>query len=248
MVWSSFRPRAGSRVLPCLRLGLVMMLALPFALWLLWPSGPPALPPPVELDGAVPVDLPLAQSAAAEAELAPAGEIRKLEIKRGDTLMKLLLDAGASRAEAHRAIAALTERFDPRRLKPGQSLRATFVPAASDTDDQARRLAALSLRPDPEHDVVVALDSAGEYAARIVARPLRRELAVAEGRIDLSLFLAGRAAAVPPPVMVDLIRIFSFDVDFQREIQPGDHFELLYDSYRIPPGASLGTARCCSPR
>ncbi len=32
------------------------------------------------------------------------------------------------------------------------------------------------------------------------------------------------------PVLIQLIRIFSFDLDFQRDIQPGDQFEVLYDA------------------
>jgi murein DD-endopeptidase MepM/ murein hydrolase activator NlpD len=31
-------------------------------------------------------------------------------------------------------------------------------------------------------------------------------------------------------VLVEMIRIFSFDVDFQRELQPGDSFEVLYEA------------------
>src|SRR5205085_1831968 len=37
---------------------------------------------------------------------------------------------------------------------------------------------------------------------------------------------AGRMRVVP--VIVDLVRIYSYDVDFQRRAQPGDSFEVLY--------------------
>jgi len=33
---------------------------------------------------------------------------------------------------------------------------------------------------------------------------------------------------VPRPVIDDLIRIYSYDVDFQRKVQPGDSFEILF--------------------
>jgi hypothetical protein len=33
---------------------------------------------------------------------------------------------------------------------------------------------------------------------------------------------------VPRPVIDDLIRIYSYDVDFQRKVQPGDSFEMLF--------------------
>ena len=252
MSWTSFRhavPRqltAWPSGRPTLLIAvLVMLLALPLALWLTWPAGPLAPPPPVELDAAPPAAHGLAalpvEAAAIEADSAPAAIIQRLQIKRGDTLMKLLVKAGASRAEAHHAIGALAEQYDPRKLKPGQSLSASFVPGLASSTDGSR-LSALTLRPDPERDVVVQRDPEGGFSARIVERPLSRQLSVAEGTIDLSLFLAGRDAGVPTPVMIDLIRIFSFDVDFQRDIQAGDRFELLYESYSDLSGrpAKLG--------
>ena len=252
MSWTSFRhavPRhltAWPSGRPTLLIAvLVMLLALPLALWLTWPAGPLAPPPPVELDAAPPAAQGLAalpvEAAAIEADAAPAATIHRLQIKRGDTLMKLLVKAGASRAEAHHAIGALAEQYDPRKLKPGQILSASFVPGlASGTDGS--HLSALTLRPDPERDVVVQRGPEGGFSARVVERPLSRQLSIAEGTIDLSLFLAGRDAGVPTPVMIDLIRIFSFDVDFQRDIQPGDSFELLYENYSDISGrpAKLG--------
>jgi murein DD-endopeptidase MepM/ murein hydrolase activator NlpD len=49
--------------------------------------------------------------------------------------------------------------------------------------------------------------------------------------VNSSLYEAGLAAGIPAQVMVDMIRAFSFDVDFQREIQPGDSFELFFDRF-----------------
>jgi murein DD-endopeptidase MepM/ murein hydrolase activator NlpD len=33
---------------------------------------------------------------------------------------------------------------------------------------------------------------------------------------------------VPRPIIEDLVRMYSYDVDFQRKVQPGDSFEVLY--------------------
>jgi murein DD-endopeptidase MepM/ murein hydrolase activator NlpD len=35
---------------------------------------------------------------------------------------------------------------------------------------------------------------------------------------------------VPRPVIEDVIRIYSYDIDFQRKVQPGDSFEILFAS------------------
>jgi murein DD-endopeptidase MepM/ murein hydrolase activator NlpD len=35
---------------------------------------------------------------------------------------------------------------------------------------------------------------------------------------------------VPKPVIEDLVRIYSYDVDFDRKVQPGDNFDVLYSN------------------
>jgi murein DD-endopeptidase MepM/ murein hydrolase activator NlpD len=41
---------------------------------------------------------------------------------------------------------------------------------------------------------------------------------------------------VPRPVIDDFIRIYSYDVDFQRKVQPGDSFEVLFAGEDENPG------------
>jgi murein DD-endopeptidase MepM/ murein hydrolase activator NlpD len=178
-------------------------------------------------------------------EAAPAAVNRLVEVRRGDTLMNLLVDAGIERTEAHNAIAALSEVFSPRKLKAGQVIRLAMLPDGGDNggDDGGTgvvadgqpggplRLISLGLSPNAEEDVLVARQGDDKFAARVEARPLTRRLSVFSGTIETSLFEAARANGMPVETVVEMIRLFSFDVDFQREIQQGDRFEVLYDSF-----------------
>ena len=47
-------------------------------------------------------------------------------------------------------------------------------------------------------------------------------------RLYQSIYETALRNHVPRPVIDDLIRIYSYDVDFQRKVQPGDSFEILY--------------------
>ena len=58
----------------------------------------------------------------------------------------------------------------------------------------------------------------------------------AGGTIDSSLYLAAMQAGIPADVVVDMIRMFSYKVDFQRDLHPGDRFEVYYDYYYTPDG------------
>ncbi|MDX1575753.1 MAG: M23 family metallopeptidase, partial [Kiloniellales bacterium] len=177
-------------------------------------------------------------------EAAPAAVTRLVEVRRGDTLMNLLVDAGLERGEAHNAIAALSQLFSPRKLKAGQVVRLAMLPesgAAGVVSDgqpaEALRLVSLGLTTSPEEDVVVARQADDSFAARVEARPLTRRLSAYSGTIETSLFEAARDTGMPVDTVVALIRLFSFDVDFQREVQRGDRFEVLYDSFHDRTGA-----------
>lgn len=150
-----------------------------------------------------------------------------VQVRSGDTLMGLLTGAGATRGQAHAAIEALSQEYDPRRLRPGQEIQLALSTAAQ--SDEGSELEWLRLVPDVDSEIHVQRDSEG-YVALAVERPLTAQEQYAEGRIDTSLFAAAAQEGVPYGILVGAIRAMSFDVDFQRDIQPGDGFELLYES------------------
>jgi murein DD-endopeptidase MepM/ murein hydrolase activator NlpD len=49
------------------------------------------------------------------------------------------------------------------------------------------------------------------------------------GTIRGSLFEAAMAQGVPVAMLTEMIKVFSYDVDFQRDIQPDDRFELMFE-------------------
>jgi murein DD-endopeptidase MepM/ murein hydrolase activator NlpD len=155
---------------------------------------------------------------------------RIIAVRRGDTLMDILLSVGMSRAEAHEAVSALSSVFDPRALKPGQEITFTFAPG----DGQPLVGAWLAARAD--RDVGLTREPGGKFVAQQRDKTLTLEPVRATGMIASSLYEAGLAAGVPVQIMAELIRAFSFDVDFQREIQPGDAFEVLFERFRGEDG------------
>jgi murein DD-endopeptidase MepM/ murein hydrolase activator NlpD len=156
-----------------------------------------------------------------------------IQVRRGDTLIDLLLSAGVSRAEAHEAIVALKGVFDPRDLKPGHEITLTFAPAG---DGELGQLMAANVAAAVDRDVNLSRDSDGRFTALERRKQLARDLVRATGSVRSSLFEAGSAAGVPGPIMVEMIRAFSYDVDFQRDVQPGDAFEVMFERYHDEQG------------
>ncbi len=163
--------------------------------------------------------------------------IKVVEVEKGDTLIAILLNSGVGRADAVDAIAALGAVFRPRELQPGHEITLSFdKQRRHPSADGGLRLASLGLQPSVERDVVVNRDGSGRFVAAAIERPLELQLALAAGTIDSSLFEAGNDAAVPTDTMTQVIKAFSYDIDFEREIQPGDRFEVVYERYEDERG------------
>ena len=171
--------------------------------------------------------------------------IREVAVESGDNLMGILVRAGVDRSEAYAAIAALKGVYNPRRdLNVGDMLQLTLWPSEAAADDKltaaeseaTTALNSLLLPVSYDRDVAVMRGDDGGFSAAEIERPLVRHEVRAEGTIDSSLFVDGRNAGLPIDVLIELIRIYSFDVDFQREIQPGDRFEVMYEQFRDEAG------------
>ncbi len=155
-----------------------------------------------------------------------------VKVRRGDTLPGLLMRSGVGGSDARAAAAAIAGAFDPRRIRNGQEIRILYRPYGA--EDAARRATpgrfhGFSLEPDIGHEVRIARLDGGGFQARKIAKTLTRSEVGAEGRIDLSLYLAGKRAGLPAATLAELIRAFSWDVDFQRDIRRGDSFEVIYE-------------------
>jgi len=162
-----------------------------------------------------------------------------VQAKRGDTLARILVEAGVSRSEAQAAVDSLGRVFDPRDLKPGHELELSFL-TDTETDGEMRKLGRLygiQLAAAIDKEVAVRALPDGGFAAEATAKTVSRLVARNNGEITGgSLLAAGMTSGVPAGVMTEMIRIFSFDVDFQRDIQLGDRFDLMYERFQLADG------------
>jgi murein DD-endopeptidase MepM/ murein hydrolase activator NlpD len=155
--------------------------------------------------------------------------IQKLvQVDKGDTLMDLLLRSGVERADALNAISALREVYNPRNLRVGQDVTLTFERPADGIG--AGAFQGVTLHPEADRQVT-ARRQADRFAAKEIKQQVNRELARFSGTIRANLFESAAAAGIPVSTLVEMIHALSYDVDFQRDIQPGDTFEVLFERY-----------------
>lgn len=164
--------------------------------------------------------------------------VKQARIMRGDTLAGVLVKAGVELADAQSAIAALSEHLNLRRLKEGQEIELTFDDTGASSEPT---LASMRLQSEVESAVTVARQDDGSFVSAIEAIKLDDHATRATGTIHESLYAAMLKAGIPNNLINEFIRVYSWDVDFQREIQPGDKFEIFFDRYEDKSGQTVKT-------
>ncbi len=196
----------------------------------------PIAPGPTTLDGSV--GTPAADPA--EAAGGPDPDTTRVVVRRGDTLLDILGRAGIGVAEAHSALTSLRALYDPRTLRPGQTIELGLDSGAESGDVS---LASLSLGVDPANAIALTREDDGSFKALPVERELGHRRALVSGVIQSSLYESARRAGMTPALIAELMKIFSWDVDFQRDIRPGDRLEAVLDESLDADGEAVGDGR-----
>ena len=67
------------------------------------------------------------------------------------------------------------------------------------------------------------------FSAKTIEKPVEVRRLSASGVIDSSLFLAGKRAGISDSLIMQLVDIFAYDIDFALDIRQGDRFDIIYD-------------------
>ena len=151
---------------------------------------------------------------------------KEIVVKRGDTLLDLLVREGLARDQAHSVVGALTPVFNPRRLQHDHALTMTYEAP----DDDSFEFKSLNIKLDPEHEVRVARCEDNSFTANEIINEFETRTLRAEFEINSSLYEAADQNGVPFELLMPIINVYAYDVDFQRDIHAGDHFEIMYET------------------
>jgi len=159
---------------------------------------------------------------------------RTIVLKKGDSVSATLREVGATAEEVKAITTAFGGRGRDTSPKDGYKLRVLLAPGRDIRRLQPVRVV---IATDTSVEAMVAWSDKGKY----VAVDVRHANTIASAndddeddgkgvRLYQSIYETGLRNHVPRPVMDDFIRVYSYDVDFQRKAQPGDSFEILFAS------------------
>ena len=149
-----------------------------------------------------------------------------LTLEPGQNLGPQLHKNGLTPSTTYQVTQAFAEIFPPRNIRAGQSFHLSFSGDVF-TD--------MAFKPNSDKTIFVAKTD-DSYKAREVAAELRFDQMVVSGKIENSLYLDANAQGAPDKVIVQFANIYEYSVDFQRDIQPGDEFEMVFNVSRNHKG------------
>ncbi len=148
-------------------------------------------------------------------------------LRNGQTLNSLLEKFEVPTEMALQAIESMQDKFSPRAIKAGQQITLMFKP----TEDGEREFTGYRFSPDSLRDIVVYDEKGtGEFSTKVIEKDLHKALVAKGGTIVGSLSGAAAKAGVPHAILSQMIKAYSYTVDFQRDINEGDKFEVLYEA------------------
>ncbi len=153
-----------------------------------------------------------------------------LKLPFGSSLGSLLDEAGFTPLAAGEVSEALSGLVDLTRLKAGQEVE--ILASSSGAPLELR----IPLQPGSS---VTASVSEGRWRARKETVPLHAVPVLVRCRVGSSLYQTALDAGIPLAVMMQAIDLFSFEVDFQRDIQSGEKLTLLYEELADAGGKVL---------
>ena len=160
---------------------------------------------------------------------------RTVVLKKGDSVSAILRDMGANADELKAITAAFGGRGRDSSPKDGYKLRVLLAPGA---DGIRLRPVRIIIATDSSIETMIAWSDKGKYVAVDVRSANTVTSSSSDDdeddgkgvRLYQSIYETALRNHIPRPVVDDLIRIYSYDVDFQRKVQPGDSFEILFAS------------------
>lgn len=156
----------------------------------------------------------------------PAPVETSARLKKGGTVAGVLHELGVAADDVSNAIAALKAHVRLNRLPVGQEITVTLGPAE---DDGKPPLVALSIRPEPRREITLERDEDGDFSVEEEVFDTVAKLQRASGAVEGSVIVSAEAAGVPRPALVEMLRAFSWDVNFQHDIKVGDRFDVLIE-------------------
>lgn len=142
-------------------------------------------------------------------------------IRRGDSLALVFSRYGFHPADLHRIASIKPEGNSLRSILPGKRLK-FYV-------DDNGALVRFSYAASPLEIVEFERNKTGGFMGNVISREPEKNAVYRFGRIDQSLFSSAQRGGLSDALIMELAKIFQWDIDFALDLRQGDEFSLILE-------------------
>jgi murein DD-endopeptidase MepM/ murein hydrolase activator NlpD len=150
-----------------------------------------------------------------------------LQVRDGDTLVGILESIGFDKTSVAYAIDQLRHVYDPSQLTIGQQIKVAY--SAEEKEALPPELVSLNIRLNSHEEVTMKRQIDGNFLTEQQERKVETRQVKVHGTIQDTLYGSAQEAGLPASVLASLIKLYSYDVDFQRDIKKGNSFTVLFE-------------------
>ena len=153
----------------------------------------------------------------------------KTEIKKGNNLFNFLKKQGISNKQIGNLILSLNNIYDPKRIRPGQNITLAF---------KENNFFGISIEISELQEIQIIKTNLG-FKEYVFERPVKKIFLFDKIDVQNSLYVDSLNAGVPQEILIDMIRLFSYSIDFQRDIKKNNSFTIFYEYLQNYNGKNL---------
>ena len=150
-------------------------------------------------------------------------------VRSGETLTEVLGRYSVPPADKQLWVRTMKRNFGSEVLPPGKELHLYFAKPTFRSRSQTRgQLKALEVDHDQSYSITLERGIRGILFQKR-EKPFDVEVKTISGSVVNSIFDDGRKAGVHPALLSQLTDIFTWDIDLEKDIRPGDSYKILYE-------------------
>ena len=161
-------------------------------------------------------------------------QFEEILVNQGDNFAKILRKGGLKGRDIDRLLINGKDIYDFSKIYLGDIVK---VQSNYNTEENLQKFKMVYRFSENQELIINYINKNFEYEIRQIE--LFEEKIFISGEITTSLYEAMKKAGLSELIITEIIRIYSFDVDFQRDIYEGDYFEALFTRRKNDQGKTV---------
>ncbi|SMF79634.1 M23 family metallopeptidase [Candidatus Pelagibacter sp. HIMB1321] len=156
------------------------------------------------------------------------------QINEGETFDGILNQYQISEEEIQNLKKKLSEKINLNKLNTSQLIYLTIDQADNQIKDFVFQIS-------NKEKIYLTKDEKSNFNQEIILTKLDKKIIYQENIIMQSLYKSATDKKIPPNTIIELARIYGFQVDFQRDIRKRDRFQIMYEVFVDESGKDIET-------